>query len=71
MILADTYYPGWRLTIDGRPAPILRANRMMRGAAVREGEHTLVYVYDPWSLRIGAAVTLLGMAAVPGSCSWA
>ena len=22
VILADTYYPGWRLTIDGKPAPI-------------------------------------------------
>ena len=65
VILADTYYPGWHLTIDGRAAPILRANRMMRGAAVREGEHTLVYVYDPLSLRIGAAVTLLGIAALP------
>ena len=27
VILADTFYPGWRLTIDGRTAPIYRANR--------------------------------------------
>ncbi len=47
VILADTYYPGWRLTIDGMPAPIFRANRMMRGAAMPAGEHTLVYTYEP------------------------
>jgi hypothetical protein len=64
VILADAYYPGWKLTIDGRPAPILRANRLMRGAAVRAGEHTLVYVYDPMSVRIGLVVTLLGVAAL-------
>jgi hypothetical protein len=69
VILADTYYPGWKLTIDDRPAPILRANRLMRGAAVRAGEHTLVYTYDPLSPRIGAVFTLLGIAAVPAILS--
>jgi hypothetical protein len=60
VILADTYYPGWRLTIDGKPAPILRANRMMRGAAVPAGQHTLVYTYEPRSFQIGAIISLLG-----------
>ncbi|MGO9846361.1 MAG: YfhO family protein [Methylocella sp.] len=60
VILADTYYPGWRLTIDGKPAPILRANRMMRGAAVRAGVHRLVYTYEPSSFRIGLIVSLAG-----------
>jgi hypothetical protein len=61
VILADTDYPGWRLTIDGQSAPILRANRMMRGAAVMGGEHRLVYVYDAWSFRIGGAVSIVGL----------
>lgn len=64
VILADTYYPGWRLTIDGKPAPIYRANRMMRGAAVPAGEHTLVYTYEPGSFRIGAIVSLVGAIVV-------
>ena len=58
VILADTDYPGWRLTIDGKPASIFRANRMMRGAAVPAGEHTLVYTYESDSFRIGAAISL-------------
>jgi len=57
VILADTYYPGWRLTIDGKTAPIYRANRMMRGAAVPAGEHTLVYTYQPGSFRVGAIIS--------------
>ena len=64
VILADTYYPGWHLTIDGRPAPIWRANRMMRGAAVPAGEHTLVYTYEPLSFRIGAIVSIAGLIAL-------
>ena len=56
VILADTYYPGWSLTIDGRPAPIYRANRVMRGAAVPAGKHTLVYTFEPQSFSWGAII---------------
>jgi hypothetical protein len=61
VILADTYYPGWRLRIDGKPAPILRANRLMRGAVVPAGEHTLVYTYQPASFWIGAMISMAGL----------
>jgi hypothetical protein len=60
VILADVDYPGWRLTIDGKPAPVFRTNRMMRGAAVSPGEHILVYTYEPGSFRIGAIVSFAG-----------
>ena len=64
VILADTYYPGWNLTIDGLPAPIYRTNRLMRGAAVKAGRHTLVYTYDPDSFRIGGALSIAGLVAL-------
>ena len=63
VVLADVYYPGWKLTIDDQPAPIYRVNRMMRGAAVPEGRHRLVYTYQPRSFRIGGMITLAGLAA--------
>jgi hypothetical protein len=63
VILADTYYPGWRLTIDGTPARIYRANRMMRGAAVPAGEHTLIYSYEPLSFSIGSIISIAGLLA--------
>jgi hypothetical protein len=66
VVLADTFYPGWRLTIDGKPAPIYRVNRLMRGAAVPAGESKLVYTYDPGSFRSGGWITLcsLGISAL-------
>jgi hypothetical protein len=62
VVLADVFYPGWTLTVDGKPAPILRVNRLMRGAAVAEGTHRLVYVYDPASFRIGGFLSVLSLA---------
>jgi uncharacterized membrane protein YfhO len=64
VILADVFYPGWKLTVNGKPAPILRANRLMRGAAVRAGTSHLVYTYDPESFRLGGAVSLASLAVL-------
>jgi hypothetical protein len=61
VILADTHYPGWRLTIDGKNEPIYRANRLMRAAAVLAGEHKLVYTYEPESFRAGLFVSTAGL----------
>ena len=64
VVLADVYYPGWTLAIDGRPATIERANRMMRAAAVDRGEHTLAFTYRPASFRIGLVVTCAALAGL-------
>jgi hypothetical protein len=71
VVLADVYYPGWKLTIDGMPAPIYRTNRMMRGAAVTAGRHTLVYTYDPASFRIGGMLSIAGLLVLAALVPWA
>jgi hypothetical protein len=63
VVLADVYYPGWELSIDGVSSRILRANRAMRGALVSAGTHRLVYSYRPTSVRVGAALSVLGLMA--------
>jgi hypothetical protein len=64
VVLADVFYPGWELEIDGQPAPIYRVNRMMRGAAVAKGKHRLVFRYNPLSFRAGRAISIVGLVAV-------
>jgi hypothetical protein len=70
VILADTFYPGWRLTIDGADAPIYRANHAMRGAAVPAGTHRLVYTYEPASVRLGLRLSIAGVIALTGLGAW-
>ena len=64
VVLSDTFYPGWGATIDGRSAPIVRANYFARGVFVPAGEHRLVFRYRPLSFRIGAVVSVLTCAGV-------
>ena len=64
VVLADIDYPGWKLTIDGQPAPIHPVNRMMRGAAVSAGPHRLVYTFEPRSFHIGRAISVGALAVL-------
>jgi len=64
VVLADVNYPGWTLTLDGRPAEILRVNRAMRGAAVGAGEHRLLYRYEPLSFRLGLGLSAAGLVGL-------
>jgi hypothetical protein len=64
VVLSDSYYPGWELTIDGKPAPVYRANRMMRGAAVESGRHKLVYTFNSRSFLIGRVVSCAGLVGL-------
>ena len=72
VVLADTFYPGWKLTIDGQAAEILRANRLMRGALVPGSPkvQTLVYTYDPGSFRWGLRLSIVGFVAMAGMIVW-
>ncbi len=66
VVLADVLAPGWKLEIDGKPAPILRANLAMRAAVVAAGQHTLTYRYEPASLPIGVGLSILGVLLASG-----
>jgi len=58
LVLADAWYPGWQVTIDGRPAPLLRANYLFRAVLLPAGQHRVQFEYRPASLRTGAGVSL-------------
>ncbi len=70
LVLADSYYPGWVACIDGRPAPVLRADVALRAVAVPAGEHVVEFRFTPVTWQSGlaiSAVAWMGMALVPGA----
>jgi hypothetical protein len=50
LALHDIYYPGWIAEIDGRAAPILRADVLFRGLELSPGSHRVVFRFAPFSL---------------------
>lgn len=61
LVLADAYYPGWQLFIDGRPADHFPVYHAFRGALVPSGQHDVEYVYKPLSFYAGLWISSLTM----------
>ena len=46
LLLNDKYDPHWRVTVDGRPAELLRCNFLMRGVHLEAGTHTVRFDFN-------------------------
>lgn len=66
LLLDDAYYPGWQVTIDGRPATIQKADYLLRAVRVSAGTHRLVFTYAPLSYLVGMLISGATVALVLG-----
>lgn len=58
LVLADTWFPGWRAFVDGVERPIRRANHAFRAVELSPRDRQVVFEYRPLSYLIGRAVSL-------------
>jgi hypothetical protein len=47
VVLNDVWHDWWTAEVDGKPAPILRANVMFRAVAVPAGRHEVRFRFEP------------------------
>jgi hypothetical protein len=66
VVLVDAFAPGWEATVDGSPAPVLRANAAFRAVPVRRGRHRVVMLFRPPAVRLGLALSVLGATVLVG-----
>ena len=76
LVVSELYYPaGWQAAIDGEPAPIYRADYLLRSVPVPAGAREVVMRFEPRSYTLslwlsglstvvvyGGLLTLLGLA---------
>jgi hypothetical protein len=67
LVLSETSYPGWEVTIDGQPAVILTADYLLRGVIVPEGRHRVEMRYTAPGARLGAIISTLTLLALAGT----
>jgi hypothetical protein len=71
LIVADSFYQGWKAYVNGKEEVIRSANLFFRAVPLPPGNHTVEFRYEPRSFTIGFAVTsiaLLSVLVISGFC---
>jgi hypothetical protein len=58
LVFTDLYFPGWKASVDGSEAPVLRANYAFRALVLKPGEHEIIFSYQGTYIRAGGAVSI-------------
>lgn len=62
IVFSEIWYgpdKGWKASIDGQPADLIRANYVLRGLRVPAGQHEIVMSFEPSSYSTGVAISLI------------
>jgi len=65
VVVAEAWFPGWTATVDGKPAPLVKADGAFLGVVVGPGDHQVELRYtEPAVATAGRAVTAATLAAI-------
>jgi hypothetical protein len=59
LFISETYYPGWKVWVDGRKEKIYRADHAFRAVPLGPGRHFVVFEYQPLSVYFGLMISVL------------
>ena len=62
VVLNERWDPGWRARVDGKAAPLYETDCVLMGVPIRDGEHTVEFIYQPRGLIVGRVVSLASLA---------
>lgn len=64
LVLTDSYYPGWKVKVDGMNSKIYRTDFTFRGVEVPKGSHTVEFSYLPQSFIYGVFTAIIGILGI-------
>lgn len=61
LVLADSFYPGWKAWVDGEEEKIEPANGAFRAIPIAAGRHEVRFSYESEAVRWGWILSLIGI----------
>ena len=68
LLLLDTWFPGWKATVNGVGSPVLRADYNFRAVQLPAGKSVVRFIYQPESFRLGMGLCLVGLMITAALC---
>jgi hypothetical protein len=59
LVLSEIAYTGWQAELDGEAVEITPAYEILRSVELANGEHEVIFRFRPWTVYLGAALSLL------------
>jgi uncharacterized membrane protein YfhO len=66
--LSQAWYHNWKAGIDGRDAPLWRANQAFQAIEVPAGRHEITLAYRDPAFRWGGYLSILGLLLCAAAC---
>ena len=63
LVVAQSWFPGWRAHVDGQEAPVQRADYVAMAVPIAAGEHRVVLSYGSRAVHAAAALSALALVA--------
>lgn len=62
-VFSEIYYPkGWKVMIDEKEVPYIKANYLLRAVHVPAGNHTVKMVFAPEVIETGKLISMIAFA---------
>ncbi len=58
LVLNDSDYPGWKVTVDGKPGEWTSANYIFRAVVLPPGAHKVNFIYHPKTYFVGGGISI-------------
>lgn len=64
LVLLDSFYPGWRVLVNGQEQEVLRANGLFKAVFLDPGINQIVFAYQPQCFVWGLRISLISLCLV-------
>jgi len=59
ILIRDTWYPGWKVKVDGIPTDLVQAEFLFRAVSVSAGKHQIALEYKPDIYYLGLTISII------------
>lgn len=64
LVLSDAWDAGWIALVDGAPAPVVRADVILRAVLLNPGAHRVEFLYRPRAFYMGVLLSGIGIVGL-------